>query len=271
MIPGTTLISEPVPRRPVLAVEQLENQGGERVNASVAGADQRHPPALRGEIKREANPRFLLRQRRLMPSLTDDQVGDQVKVKAVTHDIRGGVKRSYQFGGTPLGATGANADDAEFAAAAADGDSIDVASGAGNSAGGATRTGLFNDQHRIRPRSGERRPLGDTVTADLAEDDIGRVGEPRRLGLQFGGGEEAGRHAQGVGKRVHRRLVRLQVERDDAGDGGFRQAVFGEGIPCQIDQLVGRAAALAADAQRQDGRVQDQSRGIDSEQRRRDR
>ncbi len=105
---------------------------------------------------------------------------------------------------------------------------------------------------------GERRAFGDAMAADFAEHHVRRIGEARRLGFQLGGGEEARRHAQRVGQSVHRRLVGLEIKRDDAGNRRLGQALRGEGVAGQSDQFVRWAPALAADAQRQDGRMQDQ-------------
>ena len=55
---------------------------------------------------------------------------------------------------------------------------------------------LGDDERRVRPGGGERRRLGDAVRADLAEHGLGGILEPRRLGFERRGGEEARRHAE---------------------------------------------------------------------------
>lgn len=54
-----------------------------------------------------------------------------------------------------------------------------------------------------------------------------------------------------VGRRMHRRLVRLHIERDDHAHRGFCKAGPGKCSARQRQGFVGIAAALAADSQRQ--------------------
>ena len=88
---------------------------------------------------------------------------------------------------------------------------------------------------------------------------LGRgTGETRRLGLQSRGRKEAGRHAEPRGERVNRRLRRLEIERDHAGDRVRGVAMALQGRFRQPDQLIRGDAALAADAQREDRGVEDE-------------
>ena len=57
------------------------------------------------------------------------------------------------------------------------------------------------------------------MTADLAKDQIRWLRQARALGLQSRGREEPRRHTQSLGKLQNRRLVRLQVDREDPGEG----------------------------------------------------
>jgi hypothetical protein len=93
------------------------------------------------------------------------------------------------------------------------------------------------------------------VAADFAEHYLGRIGEARRLRLQLGGREESGGDAQRRGGGVHRRLVHLQIDRDDAGDGTFGQAVRRQRFAHQGHDLPRLHSALAADADGKHRRV----------------
>ena len=84
---------------------------------------------------------------------------------------------------------------------------------------------------------GERRAFRDAVAAHLAEHDLGRIGQPRRFRFQLGRREEARRHAERVGDRVHRRLVGLEVDRGDAGDGTLGEPGVAKRRARQSDQL----------------------------------
>ena len=94
------------------------------------------------------------------------------------------------------------------------------------------------------------------MAADRPEHDLGRRREPRGLALQRRGVEEAERDAEPVRDGAHRRLVRLQVEGGDAGDCLGREPAGGQRALGQLDQLVGRAAPLAAETRRQDRGMQ---------------
>jgi len=111
---------------------------------------------------------------------------------------------------------------------------------------------------KLWPGGGERRPLGDAMAAHLAEYRFRGIGQPGRLGLQFRRREEAGRYAEAIGRRQHRRLVGLDVEGGQAGHGLARQAGFGEAPLHQIRQFLRRGTPLAADPDGEHGRMHHQ-------------
>ena len=98
--------------------------------------------------------------------------------------------------------------------------------------------------------------LGHAMGAGDLEDEFGRVGEARRLLLELGGKEETRRYAECFRRRMHRRLVGLEVERGDAGHRIGREVRLVEGAAHQRDHFARRDTALAADADGQDRRMQ---------------
>ena len=106
----------------------------------------------------------------------------------------------------------------------------------------------------MRPGRSECGGLGDPGDADLAPDDLGRVGKPRRLGRQLLGREEADGNGKGAAERQHRRLVGFEIEREHAGNRHRAQVAGGKRAGGKRDQLVGANAALAADTERQGAR-----------------
>ena len=212
-------IATPVPVGRSSRSSSSKTSAGQGVDAGVAGADQRHA-GLRRRGRGPARARASSsRQRRRVQALAGDQVGDQVEIEAVADDVVGLAQRLRRLGGAPAGAARADADDGEPAARPADRGGIDGARQRGRRRRWRARERcLGDDQRRLRPGGGQRRALGDAMAADLAEDDLGRIGQPRRLALQLGRGEEAGGTPSACADRMDRRLVRLQVERGDAGD-----------------------------------------------------
>ena len=83
-----------------------------------------------------------------------------------------------------------------------------------------------------------------------------------RLGEQVRRCKEPRRDTEFRGKRVNPRFAELQLDRHDGGDRAAREPRLGERRPRQMRNLLGRTAALASDAERQDGRVENQGVGI---------
>ena len=130
--------------------------------------------------------------------------------------------------------------------------------GQADGAGGAGGLPLRHDQ-RAGGR-GQRGAFGDAVAADLVEHHVGRVGEAGGFLLQPGGVEEADGHAQRRRCGVDGRFVHLDVDRAERRDGLLGQPGGGQRFADQGRHFLRRRAALAADADRQDGRVVDELR-----------
>ena len=108
-------------------------------------------------------------------------------------------------------------------------------------------------ERAVRAGAGERRGLRHAVAADRAKHHLRRRREPWGFAFQGRGVEEAERHAQPVRDGAHRGLVRLQVERGDAGHRLRREPTSHKYSFCQKDELLRRAAPLAAEAKGQYG------------------
>ncbi len=129
---------QPVPRRPVLAVEQLEDQRRQRVDAGVAGADQRHGAALGGEIERYADASLFLRSAASNAVACRRSGRRQIEIEADSRRHRSpGASVRVSSEVRQSAPAGADADDAEPAAPPPHASGIDVAGGAGDGAGGA--------------------------------------------------------------------------------------------------------------------------------------
>ena len=117
---------------------------------------------------------------------------------------------------------------------------------------------LGDPQHARVTGRGERRRLRDPVAAHFPEHHVGRVGEPRCEGFERGRIEEPHRQPEGSAQRMHGRLVRLDVDREDP-----RQRMHGQAGACKraLDQtfeLARRSAALATHPQRESPPVEHQ-------------
>ena len=93
------------------------------------------------------------------------------------------------------------------------------------------------------------------MAADGAEHRFRWRRQPRRLLLKLVGGEKARRHAECLSHRVHRRLVGLDINRDDARHRPFGESVLVQRCPHQRQRLIRGGIALTADADGQDRRM----------------
>jgi hypothetical protein len=121
---------------------------------------------------------------------------------------------------------------------------------------------LWRDEHPIAAGGGERRAFRNPPTAGGAKHRLRALGEARRFGEQGGHRKEPRRHPEFRGECMNPRFAELQLDRHDCGDCSSREARLGERRARQLHNLLGGAAALAADAERQDGRVENQGVGI---------
>ena len=88
-----------------------------------------------------------------------------------------------------------------------------------------------------------------------------RVGEARRFVLKPRGGEKPRRNVEAFGHRVDRRFVRLEIERGDAGEGGFVGVRRVENRFGERHRRLRRSAAFAAYAESQSARAVEQRVG----------
>ena len=131
----------------------------------------------------------------------------------------------------------------------------------GDRGGGALPAALRQDEATRLAHGGQRRTLRHPMAAGLAKDEIGGGGEPRCLGFQPRGVEEAGRYAEMAGEGMDRRLGRLEVDGGDAGQRQRREPRLRQRFLGQGDQLLGRRQPLAADAQNDRRRMKQQAVG----------
>ena len=129
-------------------------------------------------------------------------------------------------------------------------------------AGRAPRLALRHDQHPVRPGGGKRRAFGDAPAAGRAKCRRRALRQARRLDEEARSGKKPRRHAEFRRERVDPRLGKLQLDRDDRCDRARRQPGLGKGRAREIRDFLGGTAALAADPERQDRRVEHQGVGF---------
>ena len=128
-------------RRPVaapLALDQLEDEGSETVNAGIARRNQCDRPALCSQIERQPGPRRLLADRTVVPALAGDASAEQIEIEPIADNFVGRRKQRGGLRGPPSRIAGACADDRQPAARAADRAGVDRHRGPRNRAGRAT-------------------------------------------------------------------------------------------------------------------------------------
>ena len=247
LTPGATVIADRRPVAPPFALDQLEHQRGEAVDAGVAGRDQRDRPSLGRQIEREPHPRRLFADRAVMPALAGDRTAEQVEIKPVADDFVGRREQRGRLRGPPCRIAGAGADDRQPAARAADRAGVERRGGARDRAGGAARLATRNDEHAVRPGGGERRALGHAPAAGRAKRRLRADRQPFGFREQPRGRKKPGRNPERARKIMDRRLVGLEVDRNDRGDRARREPGRGERVARQRRDFLGRDAALAAD------------------------
>ena len=191
--------------------------------------------------------------------LADGVGADQVEIEPVADQVLGFCDQAPRLGGAPVGAAGSEADDREPALRSADRARVELGRAEGDGAGDARALALGHEEPSLRAGGREGRTLGHAPAAGLAEHRFRRVGEAVGLLRQPLGREEAGGHAQRGRQGVDRGLGGLEVERDDAGDGMRAQPMLGEHVPGEGDQRFRRCPRLGTDAERQDGRMEDEA------------
>ncbi len=250
---------DPPPIRAVVAlVEHFHGQRGEGVDARVAGADQGDVAAFGGEVEGLGDADLLAGHAGDVLRLALDQIGDEVEVALVADHGVGIADRGGGVGRAPRGGAGADADDGERAPRLADAARVDVGDRARNGAGGVFRLGLEYAKRGVRCGGGERRAFRDAPAADRRERMLGLLREAVGVFVQRFGGEEPHRHAEVLARREQRRFVHLRVDRGEAGDRARAQVGFRERRLDQADDFLRVGVAVAADADGEHRRVQDQ-------------
>ncbi len=193
-----------------------------------------------------------------MPALAGYRAAEQVEIKPIADDLVGRREQRARLRRPPRRVAGAGADDRKPAARAADRAGIERRGGASDRAGGAARLAAGNDKHAVRSDSGKRRALGHPPAAGRAKRRLRADRQPLGFGEQPRRRKEPGRDAERARKIMDRRLVGLEVDRNDRGDRTRREPGLGERVVRQRGDFLGRDAALAADAERQDRRMEDE-------------
>ena len=243
-----------------LAIQELEREGSHGIDAGIAGADQRHPPAVCGKVQRHPRAVFLLAQLGAVDLCGRGKalLTQEIEIALIADPVLGGLEQMIGLRGAPSGGPRTDADDRKLPLRPAQLRRVDHIDRAGDGAGGAGGFGFFHDQGATGAGGFERSALGHPVTAGLVEDEIGRVGEAIFLAFQGIGSEKTCRYAEMLGERMDGRFCRFQLDRDDSSDRGFGEAMPLDGRFDQLDQFGGVDIALAADAKRQRGWVVDE-------------
>src|SRR5437773_11851790 len=90
-----------LPVAPRFAVDELEDQRGEAVDASIARGDQRDAASGGGKVEGEPRALLLRADRARMAALALDRPAEEIEVEAVANDILGGGDEGARLGGAP--------------------------------------------------------------------------------------------------------------------------------------------------------------------------
>ena len=256
-MPGATTISMRALRsRPgegPPASQAFEDQRRHRVDAGIAGGDERDGAALRRERQRLPHARLLRAERGIEALGVRDERRDEIEIERVAD---GGVACLRAAGAPPASASPARPGPMPTIAsrprARPTAVGVDDVRRFGDGAGDARALRLGDDERAVRAGGGERRAFGDAVAADLAEHRLRRILQPRRLRLERRGGEEARRHAEllraassTAGSSAFR-----SIEATSATDAA-REPGLVERAPDKVDRLGRIGVALAADPDRE--------------------
>ena len=237
---GRDLNVQSAPLGIVLPVDQLVDQRGHRVDAGVARAEKAHAPPFPGEVQSGPDPLLLLPERVGVEVFSPRKRPGQVDVELIPHQISRTGEKVLGLGGAPHRIAGAQPDDKKLPARPARKWLEPGAFFANPEGAGGAAAFLFFEGERfsrtkrspLRPEGGENGALGDPVAAGFRENDLGGVGEPRRLPLESGGGEKTERSAKLLGQKMKSRLVGL--ERDGDNQSG-RARIEAEGIEGSVN------------------------------------
>ncbi len=260
--PGADADRHTAPRRPVLAVEKLEDQRRHGVDAWIAGADEGDAVSGGREVQRLAAAILLRPQREAMLRGAGQQVRGEVEIEAVADDLLRLAQDSLGLARAPFGGTRADPDHRERPLRLPYRRGIDVARGEGHGAGHALTPPLGHEEGPARPGGGQRGALGHAPAAGLTKDDLGAGSQPIGLLEEPVRAQKPRRDVECGGQSVDGGLVGLEVDRGDAGDGFFGQARLGERGADEIHQRFRRRPALRADTDGKDRRMQHETAGI---------
>ena len=176
-------------------------------------------------------------ERAVVAAFAGDRRAEQVEIEAIADDLARRGERGARLRGAPAGIAGADADDRQPAARAADRGGVDRPRRAGDGAGRVARLALRHDEGSARAGRGERRAFGDAPAAGRAEHRLGAFGQALGLGKQALGREKSRRHAERCGERMDRRFGQLQFDRHDRGAPLRGETGFGERRAREIGDL----------------------------------
>ena len=239
-----------------LAVQQLEEQRGHAIDAGIAGGDQGDAAPFCRERERGACALLLRADGVGVARAARRGRPQQVEIAAVADEVGSAGDGGVGARRPPRLSAGADSHQRDPPAAAPAALGLDDPGRPGDGTGAPFAPCLGHGERALSACAGERGGLRHAVAADRAEHDLRRRREPRGLPFQGRGIEEAERHAQPRRDGAHRRLVSLQVERSDAGHCLRRKPACHKYALRQEDELIRRAAPLAAEAEGQDGGMQ---------------
>ena len=212
-----------------------------------------------GQVQGGAHPRLLLAQRVGVQGLAPGQRSQEVEIEPVADQIVGPADLGLDLRRAPGGVARAGSDHSQPAARPADRRGVERRRRPRDGAGRPLRFPFRHDERAFGPGGGQGRPLGHAGHPDLAPHQLRRVGQPvglRRQGLLV---EEPRRHPQRPGGGVDRRLVGLEVDRDQGGHRARRQSGLRQALLDQRDDVPGIAVPFAADADGQHRRMVDET------------
>ena len=200
-----------------------------------------------------------------VPPFAGDGRSEQVEIEAISDHVARRGERGARFRGAPDRVAGTDADDRQPAARPADRGDVDRPRRRGrwrrsHAAICALARRGFRRTRRRRARHPRPHPSSRSRGTPLPS----ARSEPFRLASR----RAAGKNRAGTSSAAARAWIpgsaSFRFDRDDGADSGFGETGFGQAVRARIGDLLGRTAALAADAKRQYRRMIDQRRGARS-------
>ena len=200
---------QPRPVRPVAAIDQFEHKRCHGVDSGIARGNEGDVAAPRGKVEGMDDPLLLRAEREGMLRLARSQRFQQIEIELVADPIACLAQRCIDLRRAAFRSTRAKAENGKPALRPSDRHRVDDPRRNPDSAGGVFAPLLGQCQPPIGTHPCQGGTLGHTMTTCLAENEIGGIGQARRLALERFGIEEARRYVPMGRQRMNRRLRRL--------------------------------------------------------------